>query len=69
VKLGFARFTFLGLAIGSYAQIATTTRFLGTVTDSSGSAVVGAKVTETEAAAKDRYLAAELHGASPPMST
>src|SRR5258708_15053439 len=57
MRRGFAPFAFLGLAIGLNGQIATTTALVGTVTDSSGSAVVGAKITATEAATQGKYTA------------
>jgi len=55
MKVGFALFTFLGLAVGLNGQIATTTALVGTVTDSTGSALVGAKITATEAATQGKY--------------
>src|SRR5258708_10843202 len=57
MRRGFAPFAFLGLAIGLYGQIATTTALVGTVTDSSGSAIIGAKITATEAATQGKYTA------------
>src|SRR5258706_7562640 len=57
MKVGFALFTFLGLAIGLDGQIATTTALVGTATDSTGSALVGAKITATEASTGDKYTA------------
>src|SRR4026209_645430 len=55
MKVGFALFMFLGLAIGLNGQIATTTALVGTVTDSTGSALVAAKITATEAATQGKY--------------
>jgi hypothetical protein len=43
------------LAISAYAQLATTTSMVGTVTDSSGKLIPGAKVTATETGTLDKY--------------
>lgn len=48
---------FFSMAICSYAQLATTTALVGTVTDSSGSAIVGAKITAVDTATQDKYNA------------
>lgn len=45
------------MVAGSNAQIATITALVGTVTDSSGSAVVGAKINAVDAATLDKYSA------------
>ena len=42
-------------AIGAHAQLATTTSLVGTVTDSSGKVIPGAKVTATETRTQDTY--------------
>ena len=42
-------------AIGAYAQLATTTSLVGTVTDSSGKLIPAAKVTATETRTLDKY--------------
>jgi Carboxypeptidase regulatory-like domain/TonB-dependent Receptor Plug Domain len=42
-------------AVTSFAQIATVTALVGTVTDSSGRAIVGAKITATESSTQDKY--------------
>ncbi|MEO8372619.1 MAG: TonB-dependent receptor [Candidatus Solibacter sp.] len=47
----------LTLALCSYGQIATITSLVGTVTDSSGKAIAGAKITAVEAATLDQYTA------------
>jgi hypothetical protein len=44
-------------AISAHAQLATTTSLVGTVTDSSGKLVAGAKVTATETGTLDKYSA------------
>src|SRR6476660_2775266 len=47
----------LTLVLCSYAQIATITSLVGTVTDSSGKAIAGAKITAVDAATLDTYSA------------
>src|SRR5262249_17340328 len=47
----------LFFAVQSSAQIATVTSLVGTVSDSSGKALVGAKITATEIATQDKYSA------------
>jgi len=42
-------------AIAAHAQLATTTSLVGTVTDSSGKLIPGAKVTATETRTLDKY--------------
>lgn len=42
-------------AISAYAQLATTTSLVGTVTDSTGKVIPGAKVTATETRTHDQY--------------
>src|SRR5437667_11424379 len=44
-------------AVSSYGQIATVTSLVGTVSDSSGRAIAGAKITATETATQDKYSA------------
>src|SRR4051794_38595080 len=44
-------------AAGAYAQIATVTSLVGTVSDSSGKAIAGARITATEVATQDKYSA------------
>jgi len=58
MKTSLALAACLTLAASSYAQIATVTALVGTVTDSSGRAIVGAKITATETATGDKYSAA-----------
>ena len=48
---------FLMLTIRTYGQIATTTSLVGTVTDSSGKAIAGAKITAVDTATLDNYSA------------
>jgi hypothetical protein len=43
------------LAIAAHAQLATTTSLVGTITDSSGKVIAGAKVTATETGTLDKY--------------
>jgi hypothetical protein len=47
----------LTLTLNTYAQIATTTALVGTVTDSSGSVIVGARITAKNAGTLDTYNA------------
>src|SRR5215471_20319575 len=42
-------------AVSGFGQIATVTSLVGTVTDSSGKAVVGAKIIATETSTQDKY--------------
>jgi len=48
---------YLSLAASSYAQLATTTSLVGTVSDSSGKVIVGAKITAVNSATVDTYNA------------
>jgi hypothetical protein len=48
-------FTYFALAGSSYAQIATTTSLVGTVSDSSGKVIAGAKITAVNAETLDTY--------------
>ena len=48
---------YLSLIASSYGQIATITSLVGTVTDSSGKAIAGAKITAVDAATLDQYNA------------
>src|SRR4029077_15873614 len=48
---------FLSLAFCAYAQIATTTALVGTVTDTTGTSVPGAKVTAVNRGTHDAYPA------------
>ncbi|HEY1336358.1 MAG TPA: TonB-dependent receptor [Bryobacteraceae bacterium] len=50
-------FVLAACATGSWAQIATTTSLVGTVTDSSGKSIVNAKVTAVEAGTQTTYSA------------
>ena len=45
------------LSVASYAQIATTTSLVGTVSDSSGKVIAGAKITAVNAETLDTYTA------------
>src|SRR3954452_17739247 len=45
------------LALSSYAQIATITSLVGTVSDSSGKAIAGAKITAVDKETLDQYSA------------
>src|SRR5260370_33747323 len=45
----------LAVAITVYGQIATTTSSVGTVSDSSGRAIAGAKITAIDTATRDNY--------------
>jgi hypothetical protein len=47
----------LTIAASAFAQIATTTSLVGTVTDASGRVMVGAKITAVNAATQDTYQA------------
>jgi len=52
------RFTcFLALMGAAYAQLATTTSLVGTVSDSSGKIIAGAKITAINAETLDTYNA------------
>jgi hypothetical protein len=53
----FALAAYLALAASSDAQIATITSLVGTVSDSSGRAIAGAKITAVESATLDKYTA------------
>src|SRR5947209_6576669 len=55
MKKFFALVVYLMLAICIYGQIATVTSLVGTVTDSTGRAVAGAKVTAVDTATDNRY--------------
>src|SRR4051812_43971764 len=57
MKKAFAFVAYLVLVIGVYAQIATITSLVGTVSDSSGKSIAGAKITAVDAATLDRYTA------------
>ena len=57
MKKFFALVVYLTLIISSYGQIATITALVGTVTDASGSAIVGAKITAVDSATLDKYSA------------
>src|SRR3954447_2046940 len=48
---------YLTLLASSYAQIATITSLVGAVSDSSGKAIAGAKITAIDTATLDRYNA------------
>src|ERR1039458_1323719 len=50
-------FAYFALAGSSYAQIATTTSLVGTVSDSSGKVIAGAKITAVNAETLDTYSA------------
>ena len=45
------------MVFSSYAQIATITSLVGTVSDSSGKAIAGAKITAVDTATLDKYNA------------
>ena len=55
MKRVFAAAVYLCAAVCVYAQIATTTALVGTVTDSSGKVIAGAKVTARNTATLDAY--------------
>jgi len=57
VNIHRACLVFMLFAGGGYAQIATTTSLVGTVTDSSGQVVPGTKVTATQTGTSDSYTA------------
>src|SRR5947209_6756429 len=57
MKKSFALAAFFTLLATSYAQIATITSLVGTVSDASGKAIVGAKITAVETTTLDRYEA------------
>src|SRR2546421_11099600 len=48
---------YLALVLSAYGQIATTTSLVGSVSDSSGRAIAGAKITAVDTATLDRYTA------------
>src|SRR4051794_12371915 len=45
----------LTLTLWAHAQIATTTSLVGTVSDTSGRAIAGAKITAVDTATRDNY--------------
>jgi hypothetical protein len=51
----FAFTACLSLASAAYAQIATTTALVGTVSDTSGRAIAGARITAVESETQDKY--------------
>ncbi|MBZ5618675.1 MAG: TonB-dependent receptor [Acidobacteriia bacterium] len=55
MKKLFAAVAYLTLIISSYGQIATITSLVGTVSDSSGRAIAGARITAVDAATLDKY--------------
>src|SRR5690242_6138761 len=55
MKKRFIPAALLMLAASAYAQIAATTALVGNVTDSSGRAIVGAKITAIDTATQDKY--------------
>src|ERR1700753_3904779 len=57
MKHSLALAAFFTLIASCYGQIATTTSLVGTVSDSSGRAIAGAKITAVEAATLDKYNA------------
>src|SRR4051812_42899403 len=57
MKKSLAALALFALATGSYAQIATITALVGTVSDSSGRAIAGAKITALDRATLDKYTA------------
>src|SRR5437763_2125260 len=57
MKKLFALAAFFTLLATSYAQIATITSLVGAVSDASGKAIVGAKITAVETTTLDRYEA------------
>jgi len=58
MKLFFALvFVSLALMVSAYGQIATITALVGTVSDSSGRAIVGAKITAVDTATLNKYAA------------
>src|SRR3954447_16029491 len=57
MRKSFVLTALLALAASSYAQIATITALVGTVSDSSGRAIAGAKVTAVESGTLDKYTA------------
>src|SRR4051794_5186775 len=57
MKKCLALTAYLTLLASAYAQIATITSLVGTVSDSSGKAIAGAKITAVDQATLDRYTA------------